>query len=126
MTFIRRQLGADGEKTAVEYLKKQSYRILTRNFSSGLGEIDIICEREKTILFVEVKTRRTASFGSPLEAVNKRKQHQMAKTALCYIKANSLFNHSFRFDVIAITGLPDRNPELLHIENAFTVDEYMF
>ena len=126
MTFIRRQLGMDGEKTAVRYLKKHSYKIHARNFSSRLGEIDIICKKDETIVFVEVKTRTTASFASPLEAVDKRKQHQMAKTALCYIKTQSLFSHSFRFDVIAITGTPNKDPELLHIENAFTVDEYMF
>ncbi|MDP8217702.1 MAG: YraN family protein [Candidatus Theseobacter exili] len=126
MTFKRKLLGISGEKAAVQYLKKKSYKILENNFRCPLGELDIICRAKGLIIFVEVKTRKTSNFGSPLEAVNDRKQHQIAKAALSYIKAKALYKYSFRFDVISITGSPDKQPEILHIENAFPIDKYMF
>lgn len=86
----RKLLGKIGEDLAVSMLFAEGYTILDRNFRSHFGEIDIICEKEGTVYFVEVKTRTCDVFGEPDEAVNKVKQHRMRKTAEYYLQARKI------------------------------------
>lgn len=86
----RKLLGKIGEDLAVSMLYAEGYRILDRNFRSRVGEIDIICEKEETIYFVEVKTRTCDVFGEPDEAVNEIKQRRMKKTAEYYLMIKKL------------------------------------
>ncbi len=74
MTKQRLKLGREGEEEAVKFIKKQGYRILQTNFKTRSGEIDIIAEDKKTVAFIEVKTRSSEEYGSPLSAVNHHKQ----------------------------------------------------
>lgn len=67
-------LGIEGENAAAKFLEKKGYRIISRNYKTHIGEIDIIAQDGNTIVFVEVKTRGNESFGKPFEAVNKRKR----------------------------------------------------
>lgn len=81
----RKLLGKIGEDLAVSYLFAEGYAILDRNFRSHSGEIDIVCEKNGTVYFVEVKTRTCDVFGEPGEAVNNIKQHRIKNTAEYYM-----------------------------------------
>lgn len=111
--------GREGEELAVAFLKKKGYRICETNFRCPLGEIDIIA-REKTseLVFIEVKTRKSSQLGYPEQAVGTRKQKKMSQLALWYLQKKKLNNTNARFDVIAITLLPEGN-EIKLIQNAF-------
>lgn len=117
--------GKKGELSACKYLKKKGYKILERNYTTTVGEIDIIAEDKGVLVFVEVKTRKNEKFGLPREAVGFFKQRKYNQVAMQYIKANDLFNIACRFDVIEIIDKINNEKcnhvkELLnHIENAF-------
>ena len=98
----RKELGNLGEKIALNYLQKENYRILERNFYCRQGEIDIIAQKQKEIVFVEVKTRTNNSFGMPVEAVNDIKQRHIKQTANYFLYKNNLLEALVRFDVIEI------------------------
>ena len=113
-SFLRRQ-GNKAEDQAAEYLKGKGYKILARNFSCKMGEIDIIAQdKQKTIIFVEVKQRKTNLFGGGLAAVNKAKQRRITLTAAAYIKKTKINYTALRFDIITVTA-----GVLQHYENAF-------
>ena len=106
--------GKKNEQLAYEYLKKRKYKILEINYVNAIGEIDIIAKDKNAIVFVEVKFRKSAAFGYPLEAVDVRKQNKIRRVATIYLKQNSLFDEEIRFDVLSVLG-----EEITHIENAF-------
>ena len=111
----KRSIGAVYEQKAVEYLKEKGYSIINQNFRCKIGEIDIIAQWKDVIVFVEVKYRKTASFGYPEEAVSYYKQEKIRKVAQYFLTgSNSFVDMDCRFDVIAIEG-----EEIRHIENAF-------
>lgn len=111
----RRIIGTEYEQKAAEYLTLQGYQILERNFRCRQGEIDLIAKEGEWLVFIEVKYRKTAGSGEPLEAVNQRKQEKIYQAARYYL-------HHFyygqeivcRFDVVAILG-----EEISLIRNAF-------
>lgn len=94
--------GEKGEDIAVRYLKDMGYRIVECNYRCPLGEIDIIAKDGKTIVFVEVKCRRSEKFGDPQLAVGKNKQKKLSKTSLYYLKDKGLYDQNARFDVVAV------------------------
>jgi putative endonuclease len=98
-----REKGFEGEEIAVSFLKKNGYKIIERNYRIKSGEIDIIAKHKKDIVFVEVKTRSTDTFGSPAEAVDERKRTKIEKVASHYIQKNFSDDVSFRFEVVSIT-----------------------
>ena len=111
----KRQVGSNYEQLAAEYLKAKGMTILEMNYRNRGGEIDIIVKDGEYICFVEVKYRTTNRWGSPLEAVNYRKQQQIRKVALYYLMRHGLNEWTpCRFDVVAFEG-----DEITHIENAF-------
>ena len=114
----KREDGTHGENLAVDYLKKKGYRILERNFRFERGEIDIIAEQHDTLIFIEVKARRSTSFGTPEDAVTSTKQRQIQKVAEGYLFINSVDGKACRFDVIAIQ-FENGTPNIRHYENAF-------
>jgi putative endonuclease len=116
-------IGAQGEEIAARYLLGKKYEILQRNFRSRHGEIDIIARRKNVLIFVEVKTRRSSAFGSPLEAVSLKKQRSIGSVAQAYLQHNRLNGSAARFDVIAVL-LGSGAPEIEHIENAFELPGY--
>jgi putative endonuclease len=101
-----RDIGAQGEALALKYLKKSGYKILETNLTTFFGEIDIIAEDGNNIVFVEVKLRNTNEFGVPADAVNKRKQLKIIRSALSYVKTRHLSGGNLRFDVLAIGPEP--------------------
>ncbi len=114
----RRQLGDQGEELAVAALKKQGYKILTRNYTCPLGEIDLVARQGGTLVFVEVKTRRGEQFGTPQEAVHFAKQAKLRRLADYYLKQQRLGEVPVRFDVVGIT-LGEQGPRVEIIANAF-------
>ena len=109
--------GSNGESYAVEYLQHKGYEIITRNFSSRFGEIDIVCKKDDFIVFVEVKTRGRKALVSGREAVTPGKQKRIIKTALIYLSANGITNLQPRFDVVEI--MITERVTVEHIINAF-------
>ena len=118
MKDLRRQLGDAGEDLAAAALKKQGYKILERNYVTPLGEIDLVARQGKTLIFVEVKTRRRGVFGSPGEAVHPAKQARLRRLADYYLKQKRLAEVPVRFDVVGIAFEGD-NPHIEIITNAF-------
>lgn len=106
--------GNIGEVLSVNFLKKQGYKILSINFKTKFGEIDIIAQDKDTIVFVEVKRRETLKFGRPIEAIDYRKELKIKRVAEYYLNKTKNYEANVRFDVIEILG-----KEISHIKNAF-------
>ncbi|MBS0265417.1 MAG: YraN family protein [Planctomycetes bacterium] len=117
---MNRWLGDEGERLAARYLRRQGYRILARQYRTPLGEIDLVARDGARIVFVEVKTRRTAEAGLPHEAVDRAKQAQLTRLALAFLKRYRLLDQPARFDVISILweGAASE-PRIVHYPNAF-------
>lgn len=119
MSIKRLSLGKSGEKLAVRFLSRKGWRIAETNFRTRRGEIDIIAYDKKTLVFVEVKTRKTGFIDSPLNAVTHGKQRQISMVAQEYLAANDLFDSEARFDVIGVNFREEGKTQIEHIENAF-------
>ena len=109
----RRKTGTAYEEIAANYLRKQGIRILDMNYLISEGEIDIIGEDKENIIFIEVKYRKTASYGEPWEAVSIPKQRKICKVARQYCYSRRI-KKQIRFDIISICG-----EEILWFQNAF-------
>jgi len=110
--------GKEGEKIAAAYLKKNGYRIIEINFRCPIGEIDIVAKEKNDLVFVEVKTRKSIDLGYPEQAVGIRKQKKMSQLALWYLQKRKIADTNARFDVVAVTLIPEKN-EVRLIKNAF-------
>jgi putative endonuclease len=123
MTEAKKSLGNWGESYAAKYLQNNGYKILARNVHTPHGEIDIISQHIKTIVFVEVKTRRSKSFGYPEDSINQKKLTHMITSAEYYLQENPELGDDWRIDVIAIQQYtPNQPPEINHFENAIFGD----
>ena len=114
----RQAFGKAGEDLAVRYLKKKGYKVIQQNYTCPLGEIDIIARQKKTIVFVEVKTRRSLSFGSAKLAITPHKQRKISMAALYYLKSNQQMDQDARFDVVTVQTTSG-SQEIDLIQNAF-------
>lgn len=117
-----KHFGRQGEALAAEHLQKCGYTILEHNYRTRTGEIDIVARERGTLVFVEVKARRSDHFGSPKWAITPRKKQKMVQVALHYLKAHHRTSAKARFDVVAI-----RSSEAGHaielIRNAFELND---
>ncbi|MBM3314592.1 YraN family protein [candidate division WOR-3 bacterium] len=113
-----RERGAAAEKLARAWLAGRGYRVIESNYRSRVGEIDIICKDRDTVVFVEVKSRATADFGSPAQAVDHRKQRKLRRLAEQYLIERRLESSPARFDVLSILAGP-AGPRVEHFEGAF-------
>jgi putative endonuclease len=112
------KLGSWGEDLASDYLLKNGYKILEKNYRNNYGEIDIIAKKKRVVVFIEVKTRSGRSFGLPEEAVNKTKQVRLIKISEKYVLDNKI-KGNYQIDVIAIEkDTATEGIDLRHIENA--------
>ena len=121
MSDSRQNLGKTGETIASDFLKKNGYTILTRNYRRRFGEIDIIAREGDYLVFIEVKTRTGTSHGHPLEAITLRKQRQISKVAQCYLAEKNLFDTTARFDVVSIVMSRNNQAQVEIVTNAFDV-----
>jgi putative endonuclease len=114
-------IGELGEEIAANFMIARGYRILERNYRCKGGEVDIIARDpgDKSLVFIEVKTRRGLTYGVPQLAVTPFKQRQISKAALTWLGKNKLHDSNARFDVIAILLHSDGNHAIEHIKNAF-------
>lgn len=107
-------LGRRGERIAERHLRRRGYRIMERNFRAAGAEIDLVAMDGETLVFVEVKTRRTTRAGMPEEAVNPHKQRHIRRAAEIYAMGRRAHDRPMRFDVIAIReDVTGRHLELL-------------
>ena len=113
------ELGKRGEDIAADYLTHRGYSIITRNYRRRFGEVDIVARHGTTIVFVEVKTRRSAAFGTGFDAVDVRKQRQLTRIAQDYLSRYKLFDVNARFDVVAVQLSGDGKSQVEIITNAF-------
>jgi putative endonuclease len=112
-------LGKSGEKIAFNYLKDNKYKIIARSYRLFKGEIDIIASVQKTLVFVEVKTRKSTDYGFPEESVTPSKQRQIRKIAQGFLAKNNLQDVECRFDVISLSFDEKEGYSIRHIKNAF-------
>ncbi len=112
-------LGPRGEKIAARFLKKLGYKIVSRNYESSAGEIDLIALDGDSIVFVEVKSRSSRSGADPETAVGWRKQQQLSRVAKYYLSSKNLSNRPCRFDVIGVLIQDGCDPDIEHFVNAF-------
>ncbi len=117
-------LGERGERAAARFLKRRGFRVVARGYRNHIGEIDLVAVDRKsnprTIVFVEVKTRRSDLKGQPVEAVDQRKQQQLTETAMVFLKQHDLLECRFRFDVVGILWPEEpATPEITYFKAAF-------
>ena len=112
--------GSSGEDIAVKYLQTHGYRVLDRNFTTSVGEVDIFVTDESMLIAVEVKSRLSLEYGTPAEAVNHEKIKKISQVTSQYIKKFRLFGTPVRFDVVEVY-IADKTVN--HIKNAF--DSYL-
>lgn len=108
INFVSKQsLGRKGEEVAAEYLKKKGYSVIERNYrSSQWGEIDLITVKDDTLVFVEVKTRTSEEYGSPVEAVTEHKIRKLVRACRYYVMTHPDAPEALRLDVVAISMNP--------------------
>lgn len=113
--------GSVGEDLAAEHLVGLGYQILERNFKRTWGEIDIIALDQKTVVYVEVKARKSRT-AKPEQAVNKAKREQMVRVAKSFAAQHKLLHQPSRFDIVAVCAPESDSPDLVHFKNAFRND----
>lgn len=121
MNNSAKDFGRSAEALAEDWLRKKGYRILERNLRIGRGELDLVAQDHRTLVFVEVKGRRTERFGGTSYAVTPYKQRQLIKLALAYLAQKNLTGIPCRFDVILVTDSGNRSTQITHLEHAFEV-----
>jgi putative endonuclease len=113
------EAGKLGENIAAEELRRQGYAILARRYRTRFGEIDIVAQDHGTVVFVEVKARRTDRYGSAAESVTDWKQRRIAAMALDYLGWVGRLDDPCRFDVVAVDGLGTGHTTVKVIKDAF-------
>lgn len=109
--------GSKGEQLARELIISKGYNIKATNWRHSYLEVDIICESEKEIVFVEVKTRSNGYFGDPIQSVSQKQQKNLINAAEAYIDQFEI-DKEFRFDIIGILN-ENQVPDIKHVEDAF-------
>ena len=128
MPWWRRWFGTRSERAAARFLKGQGYRILVRNFTCDLGELDIIALDKDCIVFVEVRSTEAGNSLGPALSVDLAKQKRLSRLALYFLQTKRLLNHAARFDVLTLSWPPQqRQPTIEHFKHAFeAVGNYRF
>lgn len=111
-----KELGLEGEQLAADYLTGKGYLIMHKNYRHKRAEIDIIAEKEKVLVFVEVKYRKSNAFGYPEAFVTERKQELIQSAAENYVLDKN-WRGDIRFDIVSITK--GTIPDIEHFEDAF-------
>ncbi len=115
-----KRLGRWGERRCEKFLRRNGMKLLTRNFACKAGEIDLIMVApDRSIVFVEVKTRASEDFAATEEVITKPKRDKLARTARYFLAANQIENRPYRFDVVTITLNHTGRPQITHYKNAF-------
>ena len=117
--FYKKLLGRLGELTTARFLKKKGYKIIDKNFTNKIGEVDLIALYGDLLVFIEVKTRSSTQYGNPSDAVDYNKQRKYVLLCESYLLLHKEYkNKCVRFDVVEVL-----NGEINHIENSFYADD---
>jgi putative endonuclease len=116
------ELGESGENLACDELRRQGYAILDRRYRTRAGEIDIVARDGSALVFVEVKTRRSARFGGPHDALTHAKRQRVTTMAADWLARHRIRASSCRFDVVGVT-VADGRPAVTLVRGAFIVGE---
>jgi putative endonuclease len=119
MTAQRLALGAYGERMAIRFLLDRGLELIDRNWRCHLGEIDAVFADGDTVVFVEVKTRSSAGFGLPAEAVDYRKSVRLRRLAAQWLHEHDVHARVVRFDVISVLSRRSGPAEIDHVVGAF-------
>jgi len=118
--WLRRLFGNRSENAAARYLRQQGFRILTRNYTCSLGELDLVALDGPCIVFVEVRSTSSADVEQPAQSVDETKQKRLTQLALHYLAKHKLLNQPARFDVLVISWpAKKRQPRIVHYRQAF-------
>lgn len=118
-------LGQRGEMLASRWLRRRGYKIVARSNRGALGELDLVAVDGRTVVFVEVKTRRSQESGHPADAVDADKQRRMTRLAVSYLRRHGLLEYPARFDIVAIAWPEGRGkPTIEHFPGAFDAVGY--
>ncbi len=117
------KFGRAGERATIKFLKKNGYRIIEKNFRTQAGEVDVIAEHVKVLVFVEVKTRSGSQFGHPVEALTPYKQKKIGQIARGFLAKHNIQDRQCRFDVVSISGDPEaaQDWKIELIQDAFRI-----
>lgn len=115
-TDPRRQFGNRGEDLAAVFFLKRGFRIVTRNWSCRLGEIDLVIEKAGKVHFVEVKTRRSLAYGYPEEAITRAKLRHLARAIEVYVAQSGFSIRQYQADALAIMVREGQMPEYHYVE----------
>ena len=118
MTHATNSFGELGERIAARWLERSGYKILARRFRAGRRDIDLVAERDGLVCFIEVKARTGEAFGDPVEAVHRRKQHSLTRSAQVWIGRHGRDGEQYRFDVIGVL-VHERRVFVRHVRSAF-------
>jgi putative endonuclease len=116
----RRWFGTRSERAAARFLRRLGLRVVARNWSCTLGELDLVAVEGRTLVFVEVRSTESDDPERPAASVDLTKQTRLTQLALAFLRAHRLLDHQARFDVLALswpTG--QRQPDIVHHRNAF-------
>lgn len=116
-----KELGEKGEKAAIRYLTNKGYEVVDVNWKCKLGEIDVVALDVDTVVFVEVKTRKSIKTGLPEDAVDAKKRKKYESLAACYLKDHDYVDMAVRFDVVGILVIGNTKALVRHHVNAFGV-----
>jgi putative endonuclease len=116
----RYALGRWGEHQCEKFLRRKGLKTLTRNYTCNAGEIDLIMvDKDRAIVFVEVKTRLDEQFTPTEDVVNKTKADKMAKTSRYFISMHDIADRPYRFDIVTVTLGRRGSADIRHYKNAF-------
>ncbi|MFQ3548926.1 MAG: YraN family protein [Armatimonadota bacterium] len=122
MCSSKSKLGLSAEILASSYLAEIGYKIIDSNYHSRYGEIDIIANENENLVFVEVRCRRTNTYGSPIESITNKKKNNIILTAQDYIEKKQLYDMPCRFDVVEVTSNEGKLSIKEVVKDAFTLD----
>jgi len=119
-----REYGKQGEEIAAKFLSDKGLTILERNYTTPMGEIDIIArDKDNTLVFAEVKTAYGFAAGDPASWVNGKKQLKVGRVASAYLTKQGFSDVSCRFDVLGVMMERGKEPDITHYENAFMLTQ---
>ena len=120
MQSYNKDIGSFGEALARDYLISKGYKILNMNFRNKFGEIDIICKKNNLLIFCEIKSRYSNSFGSPIESITCYKQKQIIKLSELYLISKKYYNFNVRYDIIEVIFNTITSSHIInHVQDAF-------
>ena len=120
MHSYNKDIGSFGEALARDYLISKGYKLLNMNFRNKFGEIDIICKKNNLLIFCEIKSRYSNSFGSPIESITCYKQKQIIKLSELYLISKKYYNFNVRYDIIEVIFNTITSSHIInHVQDAF-------